>query len=356
MKMDYTKLMLFRFGFSVLFTGLSCQNCSTQAAIFSPQARLVSQSLSTEDIANRADKFVVRIDGGGGGTGFIVRKNGDRYTVLTCQHVVKQLARYTITTSDGQVYVARNIKPIQYVDLAEIEFVSSRTYEVAQISTNSKYARGRKVYAYGWNAVGGSLTERTGQILEGTIAGSLSQGQNGYTLTMNLSSVPGMSGSPLLDENGQVVGIYGRSDVQRQGETSFVTVALGIPIATYSKYLEYSSNARTSSSKTITTASGLRYQDVQVGTGASLTTGQTVEVHYTGTLENGTKFDSSRDRGETFKFQIGVGQVIKGWDEGVGSMKVGGRRNLIIPPALGYGERGAGGVIPPNATLFGYVN
>lgn len=101
-----------------------------------------------------------------------------------------------------------------------------------------------------------------------------------------------------------------------------------------------------------TTASGLKYQDVQVGTGASPATGQTVEVHYTGTLEDGTKFDSSRDRGQTFKFQIGVGQVIKGWDEGVGSMKVGGRRNLIIPPNLGYGERGAGGVIPPNATLL----
>lgn len=102
----------------------------------------------------------------------------------------------------------------------------------------------------------------------------------------------------------------------------------------------------------VTTASGLKYTEVKVGNGATPATGQTVEVHYTGTLENGTKFDSSRDRGQTFKFQIGVGQVIKGWDEGVGSMKVGGRRNLIIPPDLGYGARGAGGVIPPNATLL----
>ena len=102
----------------------------------------------------------------------------------------------------------------------------------------------------------------------------------------------------------------------------------------------------------VTTPSGLKYVDLVKGTGASPQTGQTVVVHYTGTLEDGTKFDSSRDRNQPFQFKIGVGQVIKGWDEGVGSMKVGGRRQLIIPSALGYGARGAGGVIPPNATLL----
>ncbi len=101
-----------------------------------------------------------------------------------------------------------------------------------------------------------------------------------------------------------------------------------------------------------TTPSGLRYVDLVEGTGVSPKTGQKVTVHYTGTLENGTKFDSSRDRSQPFQFVIGVGQVIKGWDEGVGTMKVGGRRKLIIPSKLGYGERGAGGVIPPNATLI----
>lgn len=103
---------------------------------------------------------------------------------------------------------------------------------------------------------------------------------------------------------------------------------------------------------TITTPSGLKYIELKEGDGATPKTGQTVEVHYTGTLENGTKFDSSRDRNSPFKFKIGVGQVIKGWDEGVGTMKVGSRRQLIIPPDLGYGARGAGGVIPPNATLI----
>jgi peptidylprolyl isomerase len=108
--------------------------------------------------------------------------------------------------------------------------------------------------------------------------------------------------------------------------------------------------------KPVTTPSGLQIIDTKVGTGASPKAGQTCVMHYTGWLyENGAKgkkFDSSVDRGEPFEFPIGRGQVIAGWDEGVGSMKVGGKRTLIIPAALGYGARGAGGVIPPNATLM----
>jgi FKBP-type peptidyl-prolyl cis-trans isomerase FkpA len=100
-----------------------------------------------------------------------------------------------------------------------------------------------------------------------------------------------------------------------------------------------------------TTASGLRYEEMAVGTGEEAKRGQMVEVHYTGWLTNGKKFDSSHDRREPFKFQLGVGRVIKGWDEGVQGMKVGGKRRLHIPPELGYGARGAGGVIPPNAEL-----
>lgn len=92
-------------------------------------------------------------------------------------------------------------------------------------------------------------------------------------------------------------------------------------------------------------------EDVKVGTGAEAKAGQTVVVHYTGTLMNGTKFDSSKDRGEPFSFRLGAGQVIQGWDQGVAGMKVGGVRNLTIPADLAYGSRGAGGVIPPNADL-----
>ena len=96
---------------------------------------------------------------------------------------------------------------------------------------------------------------------------------------------------------------------------------------------------------------GLKYTDDQVGTGTEAQAGKTVSVHYTGWLLDGTKFDSSKDRNQPFSFPLGRGQVIKGWDEGVAGMKVGGKRTLVIPPDLGYGARGAGGVIPPNATL-----
>jgi FKBP-type peptidyl-prolyl cis-trans isomerase FkpA len=104
-----------------------------------------------------------------------------------------------------------------------------------------------------------------------------------------------------------------------------------------------------------TTASGLQYEDTTGGEGAEATKGASVSVHYTGWLykdgEQGAKFDSSRDRNDPFEFSLGAGMVIKGWDEGVQGMKIGGQRTLIIPAALGYGARGAGGVIPPNATL-----
>jgi peptidylprolyl isomerase len=106
----------------------------------------------------------------------------------------------------------------------------------------------------------------------------------------------------------------------------------------------------------VTTASGLKITDTVVGDGATPKTGQICVMHYTGWLyedgKKGTKFDSSVDRGQPFEFPIGTGRVIAGWDEGVATMKVGGKRTLVIPPDLGYGARGAGGVIPPNATLI----
>jgi FKBP-type peptidyl-prolyl cis-trans isomerase FkpA len=102
----------------------------------------------------------------------------------------------------------------------------------------------------------------------------------------------------------------------------------------------------------ITTSSGLQYEDLTEGTGPEARSGQTVQVHYTGWLTDGTKFDSSLDRGSPFSFPLGAGRVIKGWDEGVQGMKVGGKRKLHIPANLGYGSKGAAGAIPPNADLI----
>ena len=115
---------------------------------------------------------------------------------------------------------------------------------------------------------------------------------------------------------------------------------------------EQPATGQTASAGMVTTPSGLAYQDLVPGSGPSPTSGRLVRVHYTGWLQDGTKFDSSLDRGQPFEFPIGTGQVIPGWDEGVMTMKVGGKRKLVIPSQLGYGASGAGGVIPPNATLI----
>ncbi|HTQ78881.1 MAG TPA: FKBP-type peptidyl-prolyl cis-trans isomerase [Thermoanaerobaculia bacterium] len=104
--------------------------------------------------------------------------------------------------------------------------------------------------------------------------------------------------------------------------------------------------------KEVVMPSGLKYTDLKPGTGEEAKVGQVVNVHYTGWLENGTKFDSSLDRKQPFSFKLGAGQVIEGWDKGVAGMKVGGKRKLVIPPGLGYGSQSVGGVIPPNSTLI----
>jgi peptidylprolyl isomerase len=142
---------------------------------------------------------------------------------------------------------------------------------------------------------------------------------------------------------------------KKMRKVTLVPLAVAMALAATSAILPTTALAQ-SVGKPVTTASGLQITDSQVGTGASPRTGQICVMHYTGWLyqdgKKGKKFDSSVDRGQPFEFTIGRGQVIKGWDEGVASMKVGGKRTLVIPPELGYGARGAAGVIPPNATLI----
>lgn len=122
-------------------------------------------------------------------------------------------------------------------------------------------------------------------------------------------------------------------------------------VAAGAAYLFAPGQSGPASGAEVTTPSGLKYTDLVVGTGPSPRPGQTAVVHYTGTLTDGTKFDSSRDHGQPFSFVVGRGAVIKGWDEGIQTMKVGGRRRLVVPPALGYGPAGQPPKIPPNATL-----
>ncbi|EKQ67831.1 FKBP-type peptidyl-prolyl cis-trans isomerase [Leptolyngbyaceae cyanobacterium JSC-12] len=132
--------------------------------------------------------------------------------------------------------------------------------------------------------------------------------------------------------------------IERLNQVVAMPLAAEVPTPTPAKNVEVSNNY-------VTTPTGLKYLDLVEGSGETPQAGQTVSVHYTGTLEDGSKFDSSRDRSRPFQFKLGAGQVIKGWDEGIASMKVGGRRQLVIPPELGYGSRGIG-PIPPNSTLI----
>jgi peptidylprolyl isomerase len=156
---------------------------------------------------------------------------------------------------------------------------------------------------------------------------------------------------PVFDENSK------KDQIMRRLMTRLLPTAFALAISALATLLIGTSGASAQTTgKPMTTASGLQIIDTKAGTGASPKPGQTCVMHYTGWLyengQKGKKFDSSVDRNEPFEFPIGQGRVIAGWDEGVATMKVGGKRTLIIPPALGYGARGAGGVIPPNATLM----
>lgn len=138
----------------------------------------------------------------------------------------------------------------------------------------------------------------------------------------------------------------------RQRLTIIISILLIVTAIGTIIYYNSTKDDQIASGDLVTTASGLQYQDIEIGTGQEVQTGDTVTVHYNGYLEDGSKFDSSVDRGQPFSFTVGTGNVIAGWDEGLVGMKVGGVRKLIIPPELGYGENGVAGAIPGNATLI----
>jgi FKBP-type peptidyl-prolyl cis-trans isomerase FkpA len=145
----------------------------------------------------------------------------------------------------------------------------------------------------------------------------------------------------------------GATSQTSSGTTSSSTTSAGVAAGgTSSGAASGGATSTGASAQEVTLPDGLKMQDLKVGDGAIAEDGSTVQVHYTGWLTNGTKFDSSVDRGTPFSFRLGTGQVIRGWDEGVKGMRVGGKRKLTIPPSLGYGDRGAGDVIPPGATLL----
>jgi hypothetical protein len=183
-------------------------------------------------IQERTEKIIVKIGGDRGGTGFFVRKNNGRYTILTNRHVIEKTDEYIISTSDEKSYHfdTSNIRFFPGVDLAEIEIKTTLNYPIAAFTTKSTLIRGSDIFTYGWNAVGDRLKSRNLQWLEGKVTGQsqTNNSSDGYTLGYTLNLLRGLSGSPLLDREGHVVGIYG------SGEPN--SIGLGIPIATYQNY------------------------------------------------------------------------------------------------------------------------
>jgi Trypsin-like peptidase domain len=201
-------------------------------------------ALETEEIKAKVANSVIRIDGAATGTGFIIKRNvyanTNTYTVLTTQHGIDKSSSYKITTVDGKTYPidASLNREIPNTDLVEIQFTSNLTYIPAQINaTKEALYSGKKVYSYGFNSVSDRLLSRNPLFLPGNITGNQPSGKKGYSLTSDLKLVPGLSGSPLFDENGNVIGIYGSADIDVANGN--ITLALGIPIITYLKYRDF---------------------------------------------------------------------------------------------------------------------
>jgi hypothetical protein len=191
-------------------------------------------ALEPEVIQDRAAKFIVKIGGNKGGTGFFIRKNNNHYTVLTNRHVVEGLKDTILTTFDSQShrFLSQNIRYFPGVDLAEIDIDTNTYYPIATLSNKNEIISGSTVYTYGWNAVGDFLKARGLQWLEGKITGEVTarHGSDGYTLSYTLVRIKGLSGSPLLNRDGEVIGVYGAGEQLGLG--------VGIPISTYYTFVK----------------------------------------------------------------------------------------------------------------------
>jgi S1-C subfamily serine protease len=236
--------MLLKHYFSAVCISLACFTQPVEMVISAPVNSLAA--LSSTDIRQKASQFVVRIDGAikdkktgeirqNPGSGFIINRNGNTYTVLTAAHVVdNSISQYLITT-DGKKYSfnPKNIKIIPKVDLAEINFVSNVPYNLAKLSTNSNNTLGSSVYVYGWSEIKPPIYQvRKEKFSPGVISQILpiESSYRGYSMVFNFPVVQGVSGSPVLDENGEVIGIYGLTDEDNYTST------FGIPIASYQDY------------------------------------------------------------------------------------------------------------------------
>jgi peptidyl-prolyl cis-trans isomerase B (cyclophilin B) len=222
-----------------------------QVSILFNGTNLPAIALEPAAIQTKAAKFIVKIGGDRGGTGFFVRKSNNRYTILTNRHVVENPADRIVTTSDGRQYnfSNTNLRSLPGLDLAEIEIESEVNYPVATLSNKSTISPGSLVYTYGWNAVGTKLKSRGLQWLDGKVTGQLPtyNSSDGYSLGYTLALIRGLSGSPLLNEDGEVIGIYG------SGEEN--SIGLGIPIATYRNRAAISSSNSSTPAPIETTSS-----------------------------------------------------------------------------------------------------
>lgn len=350
----------------LLFTGTFLLLGFLQQPIHGQQSRSLVQSLKEITLQVMTP--------GSPGSGVIIQRKGSTYYFLTAKHVLESAAageQIFVITRDGQEHPVRVSRELgqSSVDVAIASFQSENQYAVPRLGDSQTLEELDTIYVAGFPLATASVPNPTIAITTGQIS-SIGNQPDGYGLGYTANTQVGMSGGPVINQDGSLVGIHGRADGERIGEVRVKTglnwaVPISTAISLFSlREIEAIGSSRDSSSpesdstnsdsrpEYIKTASGLKYRDIVVGSGNHPRPGQEVSVHYTGTLPNGKSIDSSRERGKPFTYPFKSGRVIPGLDEGIGSMKIGGRREIVIPPNLGYGSRAVGDKIPANSVLI----